>query len=159
VFHPVPKPTKKEKEPTSGQWINGRLIQSFNKKKTRYGRALIRNRHCSNGDTISESQIRSRLENRYKKTTKPTTVKCQCCGKNQAVDHDHSISQKRCKELHKSELIWNEKNWSLSCRTCHMEFESYKDGKFKKHINYKSRMNFIALNDPEGYRKRINFSE
>lgn len=157
MFNPIPKPPKKEKEPAKGCWINGRLIQSINQKKT--SERSTKNNHCSNGDVLSEFQIRSRLSNRYKKTTKPTSVNCQCCGIRRAVDHDHTISQKRCKELHKSELISNEKNWSLSCRACHTEFEAYKDGKFKKHLNYQSRMNFIALHDPEGYRKRINFSK
>ena len=79
---------------------------------------------------------------------------CQCCQQEIAVDHDHTISQARCKTLHKTELIWDSDNWSSSCRECHKEWESYKSGRFEEHKNVIQRMLFVKEHDPEGFRKR-----
>lgn len=70
------------------------------------------------------------------------------------IDHDHTISQKRCKELGKIELIWDFDNIVYSSRKAHMEWESYKSGLFMNHANFKERMEFLKEHDPEGYQKR-----
>lgn len=79
---------------------------------------------------------------------------CECCGKNQTQDPDHTISRERCKELNKVELIFLEGNISWSCRTCHQAHESYKDGKFSHHLNAYKRMLFVGMYDTESFIKR-----
>ena len=107
----------------------------------------------STGERVSQSQINSKLSN----AKKGWLVKyiCECCHKNQTNDPDHTISQKRCKELHKAELIWTEGNISWSCRTCHQSWESYKSGLFSNHYNAYNRMLFVAMHDPETFKKRF----
>ena len=75
------------------------------------------------------------------------------------VDHDHTVSQQRCKELGKTELIWDPANIEYSSRQAHMEWESYKSGEFHKHKNFERRMAFMKENDYEGYVKRMEVVE
>lgn len=81
---------------------------------------------------------------------------CECCGLRTAVDMDHTIPQKRCKELHRYELIFDKENISRSCRSCHMEWESYKSGIFEDHKNVKQRMLFVKKYDLETFEKRMS---
>ena len=108
---------------------------------------------CSNGEKINQGQINDRLHTAYR-LHKPADLLCQCCGELLADDHDHTISQARCKNLHKTQLIWDYNNWSYSCRTCHMEWESYAGGDFEDHKNVVERMLYIKKHDPEGFQKR-----
>lgn len=109
----------------------------------------------STGDRISQRAI----DRRYSKSLKekhngnPIAI-CGGCGA-RAVHNDHTISQKRCKELHKTELIWNPDNYESSCAKCHQEWESYKDGKYMKHKNHIERMMFLLEHDKEGYITRV----
>ena len=108
----------------------------------------------SSGERITQTQINSRLAKM--RNSMLHKYVCECCGINQADDHDHSISQKRCKELHKTELIWDEANISFSCRACHLAHESYKSGEFQYHKNVVKRMLYIREHDLEGFQKRLN---
>lgn len=112
----------------------------------------------SDGTWIDSKNIRSKLKAAYRRQERedPSNGRCECCMARAADDHDHTISQARCKQLKKGELIWDKDNWSRSCRSCHMEWESYKSGKFKLHKNYIRRMLFLRKHDPEGYRKRLH---
>lgn len=160
-FKPYLKPEKVEKKAPIGRWINGCFIQTIKStipNKTKSSK-ITKKFKTSNGEKVSQNQIESRRSKAYERNTKPSEVMCQCCGKRLAQHRDHSISQARCKQLHKTELIWDPKNWSLSCAKSHHEWESYKSGDFKKHKNYSIRMNFVKLHDPEGYRKRINLAD
>lgn len=81
---------------------------------------------------------------------------CEACGgKDEIATHDHTVSQKRCKELHKTELIWDEENIKFSCIKCHNEWESYKSGKFSEHRNVLARMIYTLEHDREGFLKRL----
>lgn len=80
---------------------------------------------------------------------------CECCESAPATDMDHSISQKRCKELGKYELIWDKENISRSCRSCHTTWESYKSGIFEDHANVIDRMKFVCKHDLETFEKRM----
>ena len=112
--------------------------------------------YSSDGSWMDSKNIRSKLKASYRSQERDDPVGlCECCNSSPADDHDHTISQSRCKQLHKAELIWDRDNWSRSCRDCHHEWESYKSGKFRKHKNYVKRMWFIRKHDPEGYRKRL----
>jgi len=124
-----------------------------------YPKKTSRKKSCyktTTGEELTQTQINSRRAKAYSENTKPIESMCKCCDKRHAEHRDHSISQARCKQLHKVELIWDPLNWSLSCSVCHNSWESYKNSAFKEHKNYSIRMNFVKLHDPEGYRKRIN---
>jgi hypothetical protein len=83
------------------------------------------------------------------------SLRCDAYPTLQWDDHDHTISQKRCKELGKTELIGDYENIEYSSRKAHMEWESYKSGLFVKHANFDRRMAFVKEHDPEGWEKRM----
>lgn len=115
----------------------------------------MKNKHYdSEGNDYTQSQI----NRKYNQEKKGWLVKyiCECCGVNQTNDPDHTISRTRSKTLHKTELIWAEGNISWSCRECHQQWESYKDGKFSHHSNAYKRMVFTAMYDKEGFIKRYH---
>jgi len=112
----------------------------------------------STGERLNQRQINSRLS-REKKGFIERYV-CESCdiSSRRIVHWSHTISQKRCKELHKTELIWDEGNGSWDCQEhCHIEWESYKSGVFQEHFNMVRRMAFIAQHDLEGFKKRLNY--
>lgn len=111
--------------------------------------------HTSTGERVTQGQIDARLKKSYRQNE--SDYVCQSRGVNcqtSPCDHDHSISQKRCKELHKAELIYDPENWVISCRACHSEHESWKSGLNQLHKNYTKRMEYMKKHDPEGYRAR-----
>lgn len=116
-------------------------------------------RYTSSGIGYTDSRIKQKLSEHYRLfdcfNYNPV---CECCQKAKANDHDHTIAQARCKVIHKVELIWNRDNWVYSCRKCHQEWESYKDGKWLDHKNAAHRMMFMKMHDTEGYNKRINLT-
>jgi len=111
---------------------------------------------CSDGEMVSQAQINSRLKKAYEEIEMlcPTGI-CQAYNHMKADDHDHTISQKRCKELGKTELIWDIDNIEFSCREAHMEWESYKSGYFEDHANVIKRMLYVKKHDTEGFEKRM----
>lgn len=112
---------------------------------------------CSDGTRVSQATIDARLRKAYAKHEYFSQA-CQCCHESRWEAHDHTISQKTCKEvLHKAELVWDHNNWSYSCHECHQEWESYKSGAFQHHANVVRRMLFVKEHDPEGYQKRLAY--
>lgn len=110
----------------------------------------------SNGERVTQTQINSRLA-RAKHGSIRNYI-CECFGMPfHAHDLDHTISQQRSKQIHKTELIWDENNWSWSSREAHMQWESFKSGQFQDHLNFKKRMEFVAKHDPVGFNMRCNY--
>lgn len=111
--------------------------------------------YTSTGEKLSDGAINSR----WRKEVKGMMVKyrCEACGKNETNDPDHTISRATCKTLHKTELIWDEKNVSWSCRYCHQQWESYKSGAFSYHRNVKQRMEYTLQYDKQGFLKRLDY--
>ena len=119
--------------------------------------------NCSDGKRVNQSQINTK----YSKSIRDKHIDgnyqyCQACLSNAShcghIHNDHTISQKRCKEIHKTELIWNPLNYVSSCIKCHQEWESYKSGKWIAHENMLSRLQFLKDNDYEGYIKRVELT-
>lgn len=108
---------------------------------------------CSDGTRVTQSQIQTRLSNVYK--IMEIQHNCTAYPNLQANDHDHTISQARCKQLHKTELIWDINNIEFSSRLAHNEWESYKSGEFEEHENCYSRMIFTKKHDQERFEKRM----
>lgn len=103
---------------------------------------------CSNGEKVSETTIDRRRSEAYKKTygTQPIQT-CQGCGKVRAQGSSHIISQKRCKHLHKTELIWTRFNFFPACHNCNSRWES-NDTTL---LNYEVCLQIVKLYDKEGY--------
>lgn len=69
-----------------------------------------------------------------------------------AQGSSHIISQARCKQLHKTELIWDFGNFFPATHVVNLRWES-NDTTLK---NYWKYMEYLKKHDPEGYEKRIN---
>ena len=111
--------------------------------------------YCSITDKYyTQSQIDTRLSKVYKEKHEGYEFKvCQGCGK-KADDNSHTISQKRCKHIHKVSLIWHPDNLEDLCRLCHRKWEN--GGEEAKELYcYERCMEFVRLHDQEGYNKRI----
>ena len=104
---------------------------------------------CSDGEKITQAQIKTRLSQAYAQG--PRNAVCECCGQAQAVDHDHTIAQRTCKELGKSELIYDPANWVHSCRKCHNEWEQHNA---HHHLNYSQRMAYMQMHAPEIWNRK-----
>ncbi len=120
----------------------------------------IRSR-CSNGRYVTQGTINSKYyESKQKKYEGITyTLICEGCNLEPSIDNDHTIAQARCKVIHKTELIWNPKNYVRSCRICHREWESYKSGDYLNHKNVVERLIFMRDHDFEGFVARIQFTD
>lgn len=114
----------------------------------------MKNRYkTSTGESYTDGTIKNKLSKEMKGWM--ANYLCEGLGHpHVAHDWDHTIPKARCKILHKTELIWTRGNVVRSCRTAHMEWESYKDGKFSHHKNAYKRMLFVAIHDHETFIKR-----
>lgn len=104
-----------------------------------------------------QASIKTELQKAYAEKARVTNNQehCSGCEQSQWDDRDHTIAQQRCKEIGKPELITNLDNFEYSCRHCHVEWEGYKSGEFRKHKNLEHRMAFLKAHDHEGYTKRM----
>lgn len=111
---------------------------------------------CTNGERVSQATIDKRRSEAYRKAYgdqgHPT---CRGCQLTRAQGSSHIVSQKRCKELHKTELIWFQKNFFPACNVCNSKWES-NDTTLK---NYDVCMEIMSHLDPEGYRKRVELTK
>lgn len=107
---------------------------------------------CSDGTRVTQDQIDRRRTKLY--ANMPTMKRCAAYPHLMANDHDHTISQARCKTLGKTELIWDPDNVEFSSRIAHKEWESYRGKDFEDHQNVVRRMLFVRKHDPEGFEKR-----
>lgn len=108
-----------------------------------------------------QAGIKKKLQDAYqmKATLTANQTWCSGCRSSYWDHHDHTISQKRCKELGKPELITDLGNFEYSCAECHHDWESYKSGDFIHHKNFESRMAFVKIHDYETWTKRIQVWE
>jgi hypothetical protein len=111
----------------------------------------------SDGKRYSETMIRRRYAEALKdKHQGNGPAMCEAYPDERAVHNDHTISQKRCKQIHKTELIWNPDNFVSSSARAHTEWEAIKGGEWLHHANVDQRLKFLKEHDPEGFDTRIN---
>jgi hypothetical protein len=114
---------------------------------------------CSDGTKVSQATIDRKYAEarRNKYADMMGTPCCEACGES-SVDNDHTIAQARCKVIHKTELIWDPKNFPRSCRKCHHEWENVKGLKWVDHANVDERLRYLRKHDPEGYKYRMTIA-
>lgn len=108
---------------------------------------------CSNGERVTQSQINSRLSQMKKGILHRFICHCGTYG----TSWSHSVPQKECKYMGKTELIWDEDNGEWECNECHKEYESFKSMNYTNHKNWIKRMAYCAEHAPEYYRRRLAF--
>lgn len=137
MFNPQPKPTK-----------------SLRKKKTvKHKNTFL----TSDGEKVTQDQIKQRLTASYReKHAGNPEPACEGCGQGKADDNSHIISQRRLKQIGKSELIWDPNAYCSYCRECHTIWESNKSGEWTKLNNAMYALEFLKEHDGETYIKIIN---
>lgn len=131
---------------TSLKWLS-KVWYPKKRKMTKY--------KCSDGTEMTQRQIdlKRSWAYRYKYESNPHP-RCEETGE-RAQCSSHIISQKRCKELHKTELIWDADNFYPATYEANSRWES-NDRTLK---NYDKYMKFVQKHDPEGYLKRVLFNK
>ena len=99
-----------------------------------------------------QAKIKRQLHKTYQKIDAEREPVCQGCGRsNKPLSHSHTISQKRCKEIGKKELIWDEDNIELECfgtnKSCHEIWEHGSIIQRMKLLNFDRKMEYLAKND------------
>lgn len=120
--------------------------------------------HCSDGTLVSQQDIAERLKVAYKSIDQAREPICQGTGRSDLpLSHSHTISQARCKQLGKTELIWDEDNIELEGfhepssfpTAAHNIWEVGSLQQKKTLLNFTRKLQYIKLHDPEIYRKLI----
>lgn len=104
---------------------------------------------CSDGTRVTQAEINVRLKEAYSQID---DCFCKGCGE-VGNSHAHVISQSRCKQIGKSELIWNCENIFWSDFKCNSAIENPKGKAWKSLKNIDKCLAFIKLHDPELYSK------
>lgn len=114
--------------------------------------------YCSDGSRVSQATIDKRRADSYRERYGDSPQACHGCGR-PATCSAHIIAQARCKVLHKTELIWDEKNYFPSCYKCNAAIENPKGTEWKHLCNLSECLAVIREHDPESYTKFENFEK
>lgn len=109
--------------------------------------------YCSNGERVSEATIQSRYSRALREWYPIGHALC-ACGR-RATETSHIVAKARCKELHKTELIWTKENTFPACRACHMAWEAVYGEDWKNLTNIETLLSIERKYDKEGYEKRV----
>lgn len=104
---------------------------------------------CSDGTRVTQAQINERLHEAYDQID---DCFCKGCGR-VGNSHAHIIAQARCKQIGKTELIWDRDNIFWSDFACNSAIENPKGKSWKSLKNIDKCLAFIKLHDPELYTK------
>ncbi len=106
---------------------------------------------CSNGERVTNGQIKSRLSEAYKlKRAKQQTTHCEGFEGKGAAGFAHIIAQARCKQIGKTELIWDLDNFFPASFEANAAIENPKGVEtWIKLKNIDHCLEFIRLHDEE----------
>ncbi|HEU5289546.1 MAG TPA: hypothetical protein VFU05_02810 [Cyclobacteriaceae bacterium] len=147
-----------EKQKTDAQKQSEKRAKILEKAKSKAPRKTISKNPkdwsntflCSDGTRVTQATINDNLRRHYAVNGK--NVVCDGCRK-ATTGHAHIISQARCKQIGKTELIWHRMNWFYGCNECNAAIENPKGGAWKGLLNIRKCLSFIKEHDPELYAK------
>ena len=111
---------------------------------------------CSDGTKVTEAQIRRKLYEYYFQEWNDGWefyIRCKGCEDEWAQGHAHIIPKARCKNLRKTELIWDRENWFFACHKCNAIAENVSSEAITKLKNFERIKRFLSLHDVERYSK------
>lgn len=109
---------------------------------------------CSSGEKVSEATIAARYSRALRDWYPSGLATCEGCGR-RAIETSHIVAKARCKELHRTELIWTQENTFPTCRTCHRAWEALYGTAWRKLAGVERFLAVEKKYDREGYEKRI----
>lgn len=111
--------------------------------------------HTSTGEQLTQRQIDLKRSWAYgNKHNDNPQYWCEGCGA-RAQCNAHIIPQARCKQLGKTELIWDWDNFFPACHSCNSAIENPKGEGWKNLKNIDYCLDFIKQHDHELYMKFI----
>lgn len=107
---------------------------------------------CSDGTRVTQAMIDKKyLQSRINRYSDHVPY-CWGCGE-AAQGNAHIIAQARCKVLHKTELIWDTRNYFPACNACNSAIENPKGEEWKNLKNIDYCLKWIKQEDPELFTK------
>ena len=104
-----------------------------------------------------QSVLNRKLHAVYSEIAQEREPICEACGYALPLSHSHVISQKRCKILHKPELIYDKANIFLECfgysNSCHEKTESLNYERMRYAHNFQKKMELFEKHDPQTFNK------
>lgn len=139
-----------KKESTRSKW---------NKPKNRINPISSKNTYrCSDGTLVTQSEITAHYRIIQDHISNIRDAVCQGTGRRDLpLSFSHTISRARCKELGKSELIWDENNIEVESMgasdSAHYIWEHGNLEMKKTLLNFKKKLEYIELHDQQTYQK------
>lgn len=133
-----------------------------NNKSTKRNKFKRENKFCcSNGELVTQAEINKRYKEVCSQIDLERERYCEATGRTDLpLSHSHTISQRRCKHLRKTELIWDKDNIFLeSMGTSDSGHVTWDHGNLddkKKLFNFERKLAYIKIHDQETYQKIIN---
>lgn len=110
---------------------------------------------CSDGTVVSEATIKRKLTEAYReKYAGEPHPSCFECGQ-PAEGSGHIIPKSICKQLHKTELIWDFENFTAMCHSCNQKVENISSPEFKLLNGYEYYLEIFRKHDRTRYYKAI----
>ena len=105
-----------------------------------------------------QAVINRKLRATYQQIDNDREPVCQGCDRSdKPLSHSHTISQKRCKQIGKPELIWDAANIEIECfgdkDCCHDKWERGVILEKWELDSFFTKIKYIEKHDPEGYIK------
>lgn len=108
---------------------------------------------CSSGERVSEATVQKRLSEAYRGFYLFEPIgSCEGCGE-PATCTAHIVPKAICKQLGKTEMIWNPFNWFRSCYRCNAIAENVSSDEIKTLLNYNQILEVTKVLDPQRYQK------
>ncbi len=117
---------------------------------------------CSDGKLVSQVEIKRKLAEIYDKIKGSREAVCQGSGRwDLPLSMSHTISQARCKELSKTELIWDSENIEVEAfeaptskpTHAHNIWEVGSTELKMTLLNFDRKLEYIKIHDPEDYNR------
>jgi len=101
-----------------------------------------------------QQRIKNELRKVYAEIDVEREPVCQGCNRgDKPLSHSHTISQKQCKNLGKTELIWDKDNIEIECfgsnKHCHEKWERGGILERMKMMNFKKKIAYLKKHDPQ----------
>lgn len=116
---------------------------------------------CSDGEMVSQVTIQANKKLVYQIIDQDRDPVCQGSGRcDFPLSHSHTISERRCKEIGKTELVWDEDNIELEgyeppCSNPIAAHNIWEVGQIERKVmllNFDRKLEYIKKHDPETFR-------
>ncbi len=142
-------------------------VKTTDKNKPAYKLKSISSREshrCSDGTMVSQRTVKANLKLTYEIIDAEREPICQGTGRSDLpLSHSHTISERRCKEIGKAELCWDEDNIELESfhapsSTPYGAHNIWETGSINQKlmlINFDRKLEYIKRHDPETFIKYL----